>query len=161
MTFIEVQPPSSVGRTFCPSTFLLFPLSCLLLITDPLRVLGGDQRLDPLGEYGLGAGIVGIFVGPGLGLPEELLVLQTLGGGAVARPVLLELVEPLHRLKNDDDHAEDTRDPCIAQKSCGERYEGGGDDLGGLEPLEASLVPSALAAVPSLLIIQPVQDLFF
>ena len=85
----------------------------LLLVADPLRVLGGDQRLDPLGEYGLGAGIVGIFVGSGPGQPEELLVLQPLGGGAVVGPVLLELVEPLHRLQNDHDHPQSAGDKGI------------------------------------------------
>lgn len=124
-------------------------------------MLGGDQRLDPLGEYGLGAGIFGIFIRPGPGLPEELLVLQRLGGGPVVRPVLLELEEPHHRFDYDDDDSKAAGDPRIGPQPCGEGYQGGGDDLDHLEPLEPSLVPSALFAVPSQLIFQPVQDLFF
>jgi len=123
--------------------------------------LRGDQGLDPLGEEGIGVWILGIFVGPGPGEPEEPLVLQPLGGGAVAGPVLLELVESLHRLQDDHDHAQAAGDPWIIRNSCGEGDEGCGDDLDRLQALEASLIPSALAAVPSLLIIQSVQDLFF
>lgn len=119
----------SVRKISASSFGFLLLFSCLLLVADPLRVLGGDQRLDPLGEEGFKGGIFGIFVRSGPGEPEVLLVLQPLGGGAVARPVLLKLEESLHRLQDDDGHTEYTSDPCIAPESCAEGYESGGDDF--------------------------------